>query len=94
MYYIYILRSKNRFYTGSTNNLKRRVDEHNKGQNIATKPYVPWELVFYEAYLERFDAMRREKYLKTTQGRQTLRRMLRNYFINNPVGSADSEEIK
>jgi putative endonuclease len=77
MFYVYVLQSKDRFYVGYTDNLKRRFKEHNTGKNIATKAYVPWTLIFYEAYLEQEDALRREKYLKTTQGRQALRRMLR-----------------
>jgi putative endonuclease len=48
-------------------------------QNIATKSNTPWVVIFYEAYLHRDDALRREKYLKTTQGKQALRRMLREY---------------
>jgi putative endonuclease len=79
MYYVYVLRSKNRYYIGYTNNLKRRFREHNAGQNVATKAYMPWELIFYEAYIEQEDALRREKYFKTTAGRQTLSRMLRVY---------------
>lgn len=80
MYYVYILQSKARFYIGSTNDLKRRVGEHNKGQNIATKSHVPWDLIFYEAYVDKEDCLRREKYLKTTQGRQAVRRMIKSYL--------------
>ena len=86
MYYVYVLQSKDRFYVGSTNNLKRRFKEHNDGQNISTKPYVPWVLIFYEAHTVKEDALRREGYLKTTQGRRSLRRMLRIYFAkSNPT---------
>jgi putative endonuclease len=87
MFYVYVLRSKSHFYVGYTHNLKQRVQQHNAGQNIATKAHAPWEVIFYEAYLEQEDALRREKYLKTTQGKQTLRRMLRAYMANvdNPV---------
>ncbi len=56
--------------------------EHNKGLNQSTKHLLPWELVFYEAYKEEADARRRETYLKTTQGRLALRRMLRDYMKN------------
>jgi putative endonuclease len=81
MFYVYILQNKDkRLYVGSTNNLQRRFREHNAGQNIATKPYLPWIIIFYEAYIVQEDALRREQYLKTTQGRLTLRRMLRVYF--------------
>ena len=82
MFYIYVLQSEvnERLYIGKTADLKRRMKEHNAGQNASTKPYMPWELIFYEAYLKRSDANRREKYLKTTQGHQALRRMLRDHL--------------
>jgi putative endonuclease len=54
--------------------------EHNAGQNALTKPYRPWDLIFYEAYTKQSDASRREKYLKTTQGHLALKRMLKDYF--------------
>lgn len=82
MFYVYILQSesKHRLYVGKTNNLKRRVKEHNDGQNLSTKAYMPWTIIFYEAYLNKDDASRREKYLKTSQGKQAVRRMLREYL--------------
>ena len=41
---------------------------------------MPWSLIFYEAYIKSSDARRREKYLKTTQGHQAIRRMLCDYL--------------
>jgi len=66
MYYVYILKSKkdNNFYTGSTNDLKRRFNEHNAGLVFSTKSRVPFEIVYYEAYKSEKDARRREKNLK------------------------------
>jgi putative endonuclease len=90
MFYVYILQSKKngKLYIGKTSDLKRRVKEHNAGQNLSTKSYTPWDLIFYEAYTEHEDVNRREKYLKTTQGRQTIKRMLKFHFINlNNQGS-------
>lgn len=80
MFYVYVLKSGERLYVGYTIDLKRRLKEHNAGQNIATKPYAPWTLIFYEAYLTQGDALRREGYLKTTQGKRSLRLMLREYL--------------
>lgn len=68
-----------------TTDLKRRFEEHNAGQNVSTKAYTPWQLVFYEAYNNEQDATRRERYLKTTQGRQALKRMLRHHFEENDM---------
>ena len=58
MYYVYVLREKRtkELYYGYTNNLKRRIAEHNKEQN--------WELIYYEAYKAEPDARCRERQLK------------------------------
>ncbi len=82
MFYVYILQSeiKNRLYIGRTADLRRRYKEHNAGQSASTKSHTPWRLIFYEAYFDRQDAVRRERYLKTTQGHQAIRRMLQSYL--------------
>ncbi len=62
MYYVYILRSikdKNS-YIGHTNNLQRRIKEHNSKLNQSTKSRVPFKLVCYEAYANLSDAKKRE----------------------------------
>lgn len=80
MFYVYLLENHDgRRYTGFSDDLKRRLKEHDAGQSVATKPYRPWELIFYEAYATKEDALRREAYLKTTQGRRALRMMLAEY---------------
>ncbi|HLE49665.1 MAG TPA: GIY-YIG nuclease family protein [Patescibacteria group bacterium] len=80
MYYVYFLKSKNTnwFYTGYTSNLKKRLIEHNSGRSPATRPHMPFGLIFYEAYKSRLDAKRREKYFKTNQGKRLLKIMLKN----------------
>lgn len=80
--YVYLLRSTKSggLYIGFTHDLKKRVAEHNSGLNRSTKPYSPWELIYYEAHRNEADARRREKYLKTTAGDQALRKMLRKEF--------------
>jgi putative endonuclease len=66
MYYVYLLKSEknNRIYIGSTNNLKKRIKEHNKGKVFSTKYYLPWRLIYYEAYDKESLARLREKRLK------------------------------
>ena len=78
-YYIYILKSKSKdfIYVGFTQDLRRRLKEHNNKEELSTKHYAPFELIFYEAYISKRDAMRREEYLKTTKGKITLKTMLR-----------------
>ncbi len=79
-HFVYILLSlkDKKFYIGSTNNLKRRVSEHNQGKNISTAKRLPLKLIYYEAHLSKEDAERRENYFKTTKGKSTLRLMLRD----------------
>jgi putative endonuclease len=78
-FYVYVLLSlkDDKFYIGFTNDLKRRLKEHNSGKNISTKSRRPLTLIYYEAHLSKSDAERREKYFKTTKGKSTLRQMLR-----------------
>jgi putative endonuclease len=82
--YVYLLRSEKNgsFYVGFTHDLKERLAKHNKGLNPSTKPYVPWELLYYEAHRSEADARRREHYLKTTAGDRALHRMLREQFAS------------
>ncbi|MDD4607233.1 MAG: GIY-YIG nuclease family protein [Patescibacteria group bacterium] len=66
MFYVYVIKSQkdNMTYIGSTNDLKRRFNEHNKGLVKSTKPRIPFELIYYEAYKSEADARRREHNLK------------------------------
>lgn len=66
MFYVYILCSKldNKLYTGYTNDLKRRVAEHNSGKEQSTRHRHPFVLVYYEAYRSKEDAIKREQMLK------------------------------
>jgi len=79
MYYVYVLLSlkDKKFYIGFTNDLKRRLKEHDSGKNISTKSRRPLKLIYYEAHLSKADAERRERYFKTTKGKSTLKQMLR-----------------
>lgn len=78
MYYFYILKSiKNgKLYLGYTPDLKARVKSHNDGKNKATKPNIPYELVFYSGFKSKKDAISSEQYFKTSAGSRRLRRML------------------
>lgn len=78
MFYVYVLKSlKNgRHYTGSTNNLERRLSEHKSGQTKYTKVAGPFELIYQETYNNRLEAIRREKFLKSGKGREFLKEAL------------------
>lgn len=66
MYYVYILKSlkDEKLYIGSTNDLKRRLSEHNSGLNRSTKARRPFEIRYYEACSNEYDARKREYALK------------------------------
>jgi len=80
VYYVYVLLSKKdkKFYIGFTRNLKRRIEEHNTGKNISTKGRRPILLVYYECHLDKYDALRRESYFKTSSGKKTLKLIIRH----------------
>lgn len=66
MFYLYVLKSKkdNDLYIGSTNDLRRRLLEHNSGKSLSTKNRRPFELRYYESYYNESDARKRESSLK------------------------------
>ncbi|WP_405395629.1 GIY-YIG nuclease family protein [Maribacter sp. Asnod2-G09] len=80
MFYVYILRSEvdGRFYKGMTNNLPKRIEEHNLGKNKSTKGFLPWVLVYNEEFETRIEARVREKYFKSGIGREYLKSILNN----------------
>jgi len=81
MFYIYILLLKNNnLYTGFTTNLKNRYKQHIQGSVESTKYRRPLRLVHYECYMLETDARRREKFLKTSEGKLFLRRQLSVLF--------------
>ncbi len=82
MYYVYVLFSKKdqHLYIGMTNDLRHRLAEHRYGLTPSTRPRRPLQLIFYEAHASRLDAVRRERYFKTSKGKATLRQMLRDTF--------------
>ena len=67
--------------------LKRPLRAHKKGGAQATSYRGPWKLIYYEAYLEREDAMGRERYLKSGSGRKFLKTQLRRYLDKNPFAA-------
>jgi putative endonuclease len=80
-FYVYVLESQKdgKRYMGYTNNLKKRIEEHNKKLSFSTKSRTPLKLIYFEGCLIKEDAKRRENYLKTTQGRRFLGLRLINH---------------
>lgn len=75
MFYVYAISSEIRkyIYVGLTNNLERRIKEHNSGNNRTTKPYRPFKLIYSEECKDRIEARKREKYLKSGVGKEFLK---------------------
>ena len=80
--YVYVLQSDldKKFYTGITQDFIRRIEEHNSGISKATKIRVPFKLVYFEFCLNDKDAMKRERYLKTTWGKRYIKNRIKNYL--------------
>ena len=75
MFFVYVLQSKStgKFYVGQTQDLERRLDEHNRGLARYIRGQGPWGLIYREDHTTRGEAMRRERFLKSGQGRNWLR---------------------
>jgi len=71
MYYVYIIQSINfpkRFYTGFSEDINGRLDDHNKGKSSHTNKFKPWIMIYYCAFNDKKRALDFEKYLKTASG--------------------------
>lgn len=85
MYYLYISKLSNgNLYTGSIGDLKKRYAEHSNGKVESIKHKRPLKLIHYEAYCLKTDASRREKFLKTTEGKRLLRQQIRDILDKRP----------
>lgn len=81
MFFIYILQGlkDNKTYVGYTNNLDRRLVEHNSGKNISTKNRIPLELLFSEKFETSQEARKRALYWKGGGGRRKSKQMFNNF---------------
>ena len=80
MFYVYFLKSlKNGdLYVGSCEDVDKRVSNHNNGKVKSTKGYRPWKLVGFEEYASRSEAFRKEKFFKTGQQKELLKKEFDN----------------
>jgi len=82
MYYLYILQSESsgRYYIGQTDNLERRLSEHNSSSCTSTKTTKrfsgPWDLIYSEEYKTRSEAMARERAIKSWKSREAIKRLI------------------
>ncbi len=78
IFFTYILHSKtkNKFYVGATNNLSRRISEHNSGQSKSTKHGKPWELVFVATFENFSDARKLETRIKKMKSKKFIQELI------------------
>ena len=77
-YYTYIIKSKikDRYYIGSCSDLTKRLENHNLGHSRSTKGYIPWEIVYFEEYENKSDALKREYALKRLKNKEKLNEII------------------
>ena len=80
VYFVYVIKSFNFDYTyvGHTNDLKHRLIDHNKGKTRSNKAFKPFNLLYFETFKTREEAIKRERYFKTGSGRELLKKILAN----------------
>jgi putative endonuclease len=78
MHYAYIIKSdkSDKWYYGSTSDLKHRFFEHNNRKVVSTKSGVPWKLIYTEKFKTKTEAQLREKYFKNTRNKAYLTKVL------------------
>lgn len=79
MHYVYIIRSiadQSRIYVGQTDDLQKRLCNHNSGTTDHTAKYKPWEVIFYCAFNDKVKAVEFETFLKSGSGREFRRKRL------------------
>ena len=80
--YVLLSRKKNRSYVGVTEDIARRLMEHNAGIVKSSKPYRPYVVAFTESFDTLAEAMKKEKYFKSALGRRKLKKILNNLMPN------------
>ena len=75
LYLVYVIKSipTSKLYIGYTDNIGKRLAEHNRGKVKSTKSYLPYRLVYKEEYSNKTEARKRELFLKTGKGREFIK---------------------
>ena len=79
MWYVYMVRSMTlpgQEYVGATRNLQQRIADHNSGKSTHTAKFIPWQLIWYSAFQEKYKALAFEKYMKSHSGRAFAKKRL------------------
>ncbi|MBU1146601.1 GIY-YIG nuclease family protein [Patescibacteria group bacterium] len=85
MYFVYILENRpdRSWYTGFTSDIKRRLRQHLSGCSPYTSKKNNWRLIYCEIYLDKQDAIGREKFLKSGAGKKFIKKQLFHYLKSN-----------
>jgi len=78
VFFAYVLKSVSHeyYYKGHCCDLEKRLHEHNSGMTQSLRPYLPFKLVYFESFNTEIEAIKREKYFKTSEGRRFLKTKL------------------
>ena len=87
MFYAYVLKSVHHdyYYKGHCENMEIRLKEHNAGKTKSIINKVPFEIIYYETFQTREEAINREKYFKTAAGRRVLKNKIGNIADRNNI---------
>jgi len=66
----------NKYYTGYTENLEKRIKEHNLGKTKSIKHYIPFQLVCFEQYNSKQEAYKRERQIKKYKGGEAFKKLI------------------
>ena len=81
-YFTYILQSEKdgSYYIGQTEDIEKRLEDHNLGISKYTSRRNPWKLVYYEVFGTREEAIKREGFLKRQRNRDFYKKLIENWF--------------
>ncbi|MBI5156271.1 NUDIX domain-containing protein [Candidatus Peregrinibacteria bacterium] len=82
MHHVYLIEAENngKRYIGYTTDLKQRLADHNRHKNVSTRRELEWKLIYCETYVNKMDALGREKFLKSGSGWRFLKKQLQHYL--------------
>jgi putative endonuclease len=77
-YFVYVLQSQKdkKNYIGSTSDIKKRIAFHNAGLQRSTRTRIPFELIYNEEFPSKWEALRRERYLKSLKGGEAFKKLI------------------
>ena len=93
MFYVYILLNEagTRTYTGVSDDVNKRLEEHNAGRVKSSRPYRPYKIIYTESFATLSEARQKEKFYKSITGRRKLREIINRVNSNCFVESLDHQ---